>query len=130
MLREADDNEAVYVISVAAELVGVHAQTLRHYERAGLIEPARSDGNIRLFSRRDVRRMRAIALLTGDLGVNLAGVEVIFDLRRQVSDLRAEVNELRSDLLAIRGYLLEDHTGGDSDRKPRRALLTPPRRRR
>jgi MerR family transcriptional regulator/heat shock protein HspR len=126
--REAGDNEPVYVISIAADLVGVHAQTLRHYERVGLIEPARSEGNIRLFSRCDVRRMRAVALLTGDLGVNLAGVEVILDLRRQVADLRAEVDELQADLRAIRGYLLEDHLRGAADRKrKRRALLTPSR---
>jgi len=126
LLSDTDDDEPVYVISVAADLVGVHAQTLRHYERAGLIEPARSDGGIRLFSSRDVRRLRAIALLTGDLGVNLAGVEVIFDLRTQVADLRAEVRQLRSDLRAIRGYLLEDLQARDSGRdKRRRPLLTP-----
>ena len=106
--RGEDDDEPVYIISVAAELVGVHAQTLRHYERVGLIEPARSEGNIRLFSPRDVKQMRAITILTGDLGVNLAGVEAILDLHHQIEDLQAQVADLQADLRVIRGYLLED----------------------
>lgn len=112
MLRRSHaDDEAVYLIGVAAEMVGVHAQTLRHYERVGLIEPKRSDGNIRLFSRRDVERLRAITWLTGDLGINLSGVEIILELRRQVEDLEREVDALRSDLRARRGLMLEDRAG-------------------
>jgi MerR family transcriptional regulator, heat shock protein HspR len=106
---ETASDDPVYVISVAADLVGVHAQTLRHYERVGLIEPARSGGNIRLFSARDVLRLRAIALLTADLGINLAGVEAILAMRRQIEDLQDHVAELQADLRAIRGFLLEDH---------------------
>ena len=126
------NDEPVYVISVAADLVGVHAQTLRHYERVGLIEPARSGGNIRLFSERDVLLLRAITLLTANLGVNLAGVEMILDLRRQVEDLQVQVDDLQSDLRAIRGYLLEDHRrraagegGARRDRHPCAGCLAP-----
>jgi|GEM_PF-141858 MerR family transcriptional regulator/heat shock protein HspR len=113
------DDEPMYVISVAADLVGVHAQTLRHYERAGLVDPARSEGNIRLFSPRDVRRMRAIALLTGDLGLNLAGVEVIMELRREVADLRRQVEALERDIRLLRGHLLEDSRAVTSSRRKR-----------
>ena len=108
---ESADDEPVYLIGVAADLVGVHAQTLRHYERVGLIEPRRSDGNIRLYSRRDVERMRAIAWLTGDLGINLSGVEIILELQRQVEDLRRVADAMSADLRARRGLVLEDHTG-------------------
>jgi len=106
---ETADDEPVYRIGAAAEIVGVHAQTLRHYERVGLIEPRRSEGNIRLYSRREVERMRAIAWLTGELGINLSGVEIILELSRQVEDMRREEEALRSDLRARRGLILEDH---------------------
>ena len=75
-----DPNEPVFVISVAARMLGVRTQTLRYYERLGLIEPARTLGNQRVFSRNDVERVRRIRSLTDDLGVNLAGVEVIIGL--------------------------------------------------
>ena len=107
-LEDEADTEPVFVISVTAELVGVHAQTIRHYERVGLVEPARSEGNIRLFSRRDVQRLRAIVYLTSRLGINLAGVEAILDLRRRIDDLESQVADLQSDLRRISGYLLED----------------------
>ena len=79
MLNEMNylDDEPCYVISVAARLVNLHPQTLRYYEREGLIEPARSSGNVRLYSTRDIERLRRIVRLTGELGINLAGVEVI-----------------------------------------------------
>lgn len=101
----------VYVISVAAELVGVHAQTLRNYERLGLVEPARSAGNIRLYSARDVHRLRTIVRLAAEYGVNLAGIEVIMDLRRRIEALEADLDRLRAEMRLIRGYLLEDRRG-------------------
>jgi MerR family transcriptional regulator/heat shock protein HspR len=107
---EASD-APVYVISVAAGLVGVHAQTLRHYERLGLIVPARSAGGIRLYSARDVARLRSIVRLTDELGLNLAGVEVLLNLHRRLSDLEHEVDGLRADLRQLRGFLLEDRGG-------------------
>ncbi len=77
---QVHDDEPMYVISVAARLVNMHPQTLRYYERAGLIHPTRSRGRIRLYSQRDIERLLKIARLTDDLGVNLAGVQVILRL--------------------------------------------------
>ena len=88
--------DATFVISVAARLVGVHEQTLRYYERAGLVDPARSRGRIRLYSLRDIERVRQIRRLTDDLGVNLAGVEVILRLTDRIRELEAEIERLRS----------------------------------
>lgn len=83
-------NEPVFVISVAARMLGVRTQTLRYYERIGLIRPARTRGNQRVFSHADVERVRRIRSLMIDLGVNLAGVEVIIDLLDKIRDLEAE----------------------------------------
>lgn len=105
-------SEPVYVISVAAQLVGVHAQTLRHYERLGLVAPARTGGGIRLYSARDVARLRAVARLTDELGLNLAGVEVLLNFHQRLADLESEVDGLRAELRVMRGYLLEDREGG------------------
>jgi MerR family transcriptional regulator/heat shock protein HspR len=94
---------AAFVISVAARLVGVHEQTLRYYERAGLLEPARSKGRIRLYSLYDLERVRQIRRLTDEMGVNLAGVEVIMrltdhirELEQRIVDAQAEVRRLRT----------------------------------
>ncbi len=85
-----DQNEPVYVISVAARMLGVRAQTLRYYERLGLVEPARTNGNQRVFSREDVERVRRIRGLVDDLGVNLAGVEVIMNLLERIDRMEVE----------------------------------------
>jgi len=90
-----DDQEPCYIISVAAEMVGIHPQTLRHYERIGLIRPERSGGNIRLYSERDLERVRQIRRLIEDLGVNLAGVEIILNLTERIEQLQAEMNRMR-----------------------------------
>ncbi len=98
--------DAAFVISVAARLVGVHEQTLRYYERAGLVEPARSRGRIRLYSLTDIERVRQIRRLTEDLGVNLAGVEVIMRLTDRIRELEDETEALRAELKrrrALRG---------------------------
>lgn len=88
--------EPVYVMSVAARMVGVHAQTLRLYERVGLIRPNRANqcehGN-RLYSEVDIERLRQIQRFTRDLGVNLAGVEVILDLLQRMESLRSEAEQ-------------------------------------
>ena len=84
-----------YTISIVAELVGLHEQSLRMYERRGLVQPQRSEGNIRLFSDEDVERVRAIQRLINDLGVNLAGAEVILHMREQMDSMRRELDELR-----------------------------------
>lgn len=92
--RSADEL-GFFVISVAARLLEVHPQTLRYYERAGLIQPSRSRGNIRLYSTTDLEQARQIKRLIGDLGVNLAGVEVILRLTRRLRELESELEEQR-----------------------------------
>ena len=94
--REDSDVEPRYVISVAARMVGAHAQTLRTYERLGLVDPARTQGNFRLYSERDIRRVHRIKMLIEDLGVNLAGVEVILRMSAQMSALQRRLQELDS----------------------------------
>jgi MerR family transcriptional regulator, heat shock protein HspR len=84
-----------YTISVVAQMVGLHEQSLRMYERKGLIQPQRSDGNIRLFSDADVERVRCIKRLVDDLGVNLAGAEVILHMREQMDLMRQELEQLQ-----------------------------------
>src|ERR671938_999134 len=93
---------AAFVISVAARLVGVHEQTLRYYERAGLVEPARSKGRIRLYSLHDLERVRQIRRLTDDMGVNLAGVEVIMRLTDRIRQLEQRINELEAEVRRLR----------------------------
>ncbi|ADY26302.1 regulatory protein MerR [Deinococcus proteolyticus MRP] len=83
-------NKPVYVISVAAELVDMHPQTLRLYERKGLIKPGRSGGKTRLYSERDIEHLREIRRLTQELGVNLAGVEEVMRLQHELDDLQGE----------------------------------------
>ncbi|GMU66849.1 MAG: hypothetical protein AMXMBFR36_31230 [Acidobacteriota bacterium] len=99
MPRRKRGTEPRYVmISVVAETYGIHPQTLRLYERHGLIEPARSAGNTRLYDETAIRRLEAILTLTRDLGVNLAGVEVILGLRDRLSTLETEVARLADEL--------------------------------
>ncbi len=86
-------DEPMFVISVAARLVEMHPQTLRYYERAGLVKPKRSRGSIRLYSQHDIERLRKIARLVEDLGVNLAGVEVILHLTEKVEALQNILQE-------------------------------------
>jgi MerR family transcriptional regulator/heat shock protein HspR len=95
---EGDGERAVYMISVAAELAGVHPQTLRIYERKGLLQPQRTDGNTRRYSDADVEVLRSIQALTQDEGINLAGVKRIMELRAQMDDLRRRVAELERQL--------------------------------
>jgi MerR family transcriptional regulator/heat shock protein HspR len=93
---------AAFVISVAARLVGVHEQTLRYYERAGLVEPARSKGRIRLYSLHDLERVRQIRRLTDEMGVNLAGVEVIMRLTDRIRELEETIDELQAEVRRLR----------------------------
>lgn len=97
---DVPEHEPVFHISVVSRMVGIHQQTLRSYERVGLVQPARSRGNTRLYSTADVARLRQVVRLVNDLGVNLAGVEVILGLLRQIEALRAELEETRAALAA------------------------------
>ncbi len=90
-------DEPAYVISVAAKLVSLHPQTLRYYERLGLVKPTRTEGRIRLYSRRNLEMVRRIARLTEELGVNLAGVEVILNMSRKLAALQTELERERED---------------------------------
>ena len=101
-MMDTPDNEPCYVISIAAKLLGMHVQTLRYYERAGLIEPSRSRGNIRLYSQRDVARLREIKRLMEDLGVNLAGAEVILRMRDRIAQLEQERKALAGEVQRLR----------------------------
>jgi len=93
-------DEPLYVISVAAKLVNLHPQTLRHYERIGLVTPARSEGNVRLYSDQDIERLRKIVRLTDDLGVNLAGVEVILNMTEQIEEMQARMEAMEAEFRA------------------------------
>lgn len=96
--QERDDDLAVYVISVAAELAGVHPQTLRIYERKGLVAPKRTSGNTRRYSDRDIALLRQIQDLTQEGGINLAGVKMIIELQAQLDALQAETDQLQERL--------------------------------
>lgn len=94
-----------YMISAVAELYDIHPQTLRMYEREGLLKPSRSEGNTRLYSSEDLARLKLILSLTRDLGVNLAGVEVILNMRENMERLQLEVSDL---IGFVRDELLQD----------------------
>lgn len=104
-----DDTEPCYVISIAAKMVGVQTYTLRYYEKVGIIEPSRSQGNIRLYSERDIARLRRVKTLMDDMGINLAGAEVILRMARQLTELRNHMEELESEVKRLREK--SDETG-------------------
>src|ERR1700690_2863405 len=91
-------SRAAYMISVVAEQYGLHPQTLRLYEREGLLKPSRSDGNTRLYTDDDLERLEVILHLTRDLGVNLAGVEIILNMRERMSEMQRHVEDFVSTL--------------------------------
>jgi len=90
---------ALYMISVVADMFGVHPQTLRAYEREGLLRPARTDGNTRLYSQEDLERIDLILRLTKELGVNLAGVEVILNMRERMDEMQRQMNQMFQEML-------------------------------
>ncbi len=90
-----DEERGVYMISVAAELAEMHPQTLRVYEARGLIQPQRSPKNTRLYSQRDVERLRRIQQMTSELGLNLAGVETVLEMEERVERMKAELKRMR-----------------------------------
>jgi MerR family transcriptional regulator/heat shock protein HspR len=85
--------KAAYMISAVAETYDIHPQTLRLYEREGLLKPSRSEGNTRLYTQEDLERLELILNLTRDLGVNLAGVEVILNMRQRLEEMQSEMQE-------------------------------------
>jgi MerR family transcriptional regulator, heat shock protein HspR len=101
-MRPVNKNEPVYMISVAARLCRLHPQTLRMYERLGLVQPARIGTKNRMYSEEDIERLRQIHRLTQDMGVNLAGVEVILDLLEKMQKMQeqmdAEMDRMRQEI--------------------------------
>lgn len=88
-------DEPVYLISIVAKILEIHPQTLRQYERENLITPSRSNGRIRLYSQRDIDKIKLILRLTRELGVNLAGVDVVLRLKEKMETMEQEIAELR-----------------------------------
>ena len=118
-----DKDKPLYVISVAAELVDMHPQTLRLYERKGLIEPSRSAGKTRLYSQRNIEQLREIRRLTQELGVNLAGVEEIIRLRQKLDVLQQRIEDRIGSLqerlqLELKGARALPAPAGDDDVPP------------
>jgi len=96
-----DYDEPVYLISVVATMLDIHPQTLRQYEREGLVEPSRTQGRMRLYSQRDIDRMKLILRLTRQMGVNLAGVDVALQLKEQIDNMQKEIDALREELSKV-----------------------------
>lgn len=109
---EDDEQTPVYVISVAAELADLHPQTLRAYEREGLLTPARTEGGTRRYSRRDVERLKLIKTLTTDEGLNLAGVRVVLDLGEKLEGARRRIGELE-EMVRVLASRLEARPSSD-----------------
>ncbi len=97
-----DYDEPVYLISVVAKLLNIHPQTLRQYEREELIIPSRTEGKMRLYSQRNIDKIKMILRLTRDLGVNLAGVDIILRLKSKIEDLEAKVEITTAELVKIK----------------------------
>ncbi len=98
-------DEPCFVISVAARMLGLRTQTLRYYERLGLVEPQRTGGNQRVYSRRDVDAVRRIRSLMEELGVNLAGVEVVLKLLDRLKESEGEIGRLRAENERLRSMV-------------------------
>lgn len=100
------EDEPCYVISIAARLVGMHQQTLRYYERAGLLEPKRTVGNIRMYSNLDIARIRQIQRWMDEFGVNLAGAEIMLKMTEQMRGMQEQISELQRELDRLRSTRL------------------------
>ena len=111
-----------YSISVVAKTYGIHPQTLRMYEREGLLKPSRTEGNTRLYSEKDVERLESILNLTREFGVNLAGVDIIIKMREQMSRMQEDVNEL---LKAFHQVMVETLEDGESKYKNSLVRVSP-----
>jgi MerR family transcriptional regulator/heat shock protein HspR len=112
-------SKAAYMISVVAEQYEIHPQTLRLYEREGLLKPSRSDGNTRLYTPEDLERLEVILHLTRDLGVNLAGVEIILNMREKMSDMQLQIQEF----VATLNRELVAHNGRPPSAEARNSLI-------
>jgi MerR family transcriptional regulator/heat shock protein HspR len=103
-------DEPVYLISVVASILDIHPQTLRQYEKEGLIEPSRTQGRMRLYSQRDIDKIKLVLQLTRKMGINLAGVDVILKLKKQMDEMTEEIDSLREELSKVnRNGLVPKH---------------------
>ena len=112
-------SKAAYMISAVAEQYEIHPQTLRLYEREGLLKPSRSEGNTRLYTDSDVERLEVILHLTRDLGVNLAGVEIILNMRERMGEMQAQIQEF----IASLNRELAARTAGPAEVEGRNSLI-------
>lgn len=97
-------NEPVYLISAVAEILNIHPQTLRQYEREGLIKPSRTNGKIRLYSQKDIDHIRYVLTLTRELGINLAGVDLILQLNDKIANLEDEIEVYKKKIKDINKF--------------------------
>jgi MerR family transcriptional regulator/heat shock protein HspR len=102
MERERYNAEPRYVISVAARMLEMHTHTLRYYERVGIIEPRRSQGNVRLYSDQDIALIKRVKTLVEDMGINLPGVEVILRIMQQMNELQSELEQAHEEIEKLR----------------------------
>ncbi len=103
MNTESFDREPRYVISVAARILEIHTHTLRYYERVGIIEPRRSQGNVRLYSDYDIALLKRVRALVDEMGVNLPGVEVILRMMQHMGEIQQELEEAQQEIKHLRG---------------------------
>jgi len=102
MSKEKFDTEPRYVISVAARMLETQTHTLRYYEKVGIIEPRRSQGNVRLYSDRDIAVLHKVKSLVDDMGINLPGVEVILHMMEQMSEMQKELQQAQQEIDKLR----------------------------
>ena len=114
----SDRAKPLYMIGVVADMLKVHPQTLRFYEKKGLVRPSRTEGQTRMYSEDDVEEIARLLRLTRDLGVNLAGVEIIIKMRRRMLDMHKQIEDLLAYVRSTGGDVK-----GEFDREPREALV-------
>lgn len=122
-LRASPGSGRYYMISVVARMYEIHPQTLRLYEREGLLKPSRTEGNTRLYSEEDLKQLEVILNLTRDLGVNLAGIEIVLNMRRKMEQMQAEVSEF---VEYVRQELVRAKAQGWEDRFEKALVKLPP----
>ena len=121
--RPAPRKGKYYMISVVAKSYGIHPQTLRLYEREGLLKPSRTEGNTRLYSEEDLKQLELVLNLTRDLGVNLAGVEIILNMRRKMEHMQAEMEDF---VRHVRDELRKTNEEGWEDKLEQALVKLPP----
>ncbi len=121
--RPSVNSGKYFMISVVAQSFGIHPQTLRLYEREGLLKPSRTEGNTRLYSEEDLKQLEMILNLTRDLGVNLAGVEIVLNMRRKMEQMQVEMHEF---VAYVRDELLRTNEEGLQERFQQALVKLPP----